>query len=166
MSLRVAEEACKASPPHSGPRRALWHTAPDCGCTYACEEVMLRPRPVASGMADLADRVLPLRGVGTEALPDSRHMAFYLGAGSAIGWHADDEPIFGPSDEPRAIVSLSLGATRTFRFRRRGGSKRKAQEVELPARGLCTMEGMFRSVVLHSVARAREWRCGPRACLT
>ena len=36
---------------------------------------------------------------------------------SCVGWHSDDEPVFGESDA-KLIVSVSLGSSAVFRWRR------------------------------------------------
>ena len=33
----------------------------------------------------------------------------YAGSGSLIRWHSDNEPLFGPQNSPKLIVSLGLG---------------------------------------------------------
>ena len=44
---------------------------------------------------------------------------YYRDGRDAMGWHADDEPELDPESP---IASLSLGASRTFRLRPRGGA--------------------------------------------
>ena len=51
----------------------------------------------------------------------------YRGGRDCVGWHADDEPIFG--GDP-VVASLSFGASRTFRLRRKADRKVK-REFEL-----------------------------------
>ena len=43
----------------------------------------------------------------------------YAGPGSFIRWHSDNEPLFGPPNQPKLIVSLSLGNFVEFKVRRR-----------------------------------------------
>ena len=35
-----------------------------------------------------------------------------------MGWHCDDEPLFGECGEAKLIVSVSLGSSAVFRWRR------------------------------------------------
>ena len=43
----------------------------------------------------------------------------YSGPSSCIRWHRDNEPLFGPQNEPKLIVSMSLGNSVEFKVRRR-----------------------------------------------
>ena len=43
----------------------------------------------------------------------------YSGPSSCIRWHSDNEPLFGPQNAPKLIVSLSLGNSVEFKVRRR-----------------------------------------------
>ena len=35
-----------------------------------------------------------------------------------VGWHSDDEPLFGECGDAKLIVSVSLGSSALFRWRR------------------------------------------------
>ena len=43
----------------------------------------------------------------------------YAGSGAFIRWHSDNEPLFGPQNLPKLIVSLSLGNSVEFMVLRR-----------------------------------------------
>ena len=45
----------------------------------------------------------------------------FAGSGSHIRWHSDNEPLFGPQNSPKLIVSLSLGNSVEFKVRRASG---------------------------------------------
>ena len=72
----------------------------------------------------------------------------YRSGADCIGWHADDERGLGP-----VIASLSLGAARTFRVRRKDGGGRS---VGLPlAHGdLVVMWGRFQRDFKHALPRS------------
>lgn len=56
----------------------------------------------------------------------------YRDGNDSVGWHTDDEECFG---ENPIIVSLSVGATRTFKMKSKGpqnGASRPAQEKNKP----------------------------------
>ena len=46
----------------------------------------------------------------------------YAGPGSVIRWHSDNEPLFGPQNAPKLIVTMSLGNSVEFEVRRRASS--------------------------------------------
>ena len=62
---------------------------------------------------------------------------FYRDGQDAMGWHSDDEPELG--HEP-LVVSLNLGATRRFDFRRKGSS-RIEHSLDLDHGSLLVMRG-------------------------
>ena len=75
----------------------------------------------------------------------------YRSGADCIGWHADDERGLGP-----VIASLSLGAARTFRIRRKDGGGRGGRSVGLPlAHGdLVVMWGRFQRDFKHALPRS------------
>ena len=60
----------------------------------------------------------------------------YRSGADHIGWHADDERGLGP-----VIASLSLGATRVFRFRRKSGGGGGGRRGSGPRMDLTLMHG-------------------------
>ena len=42
-------------------------------------------------------------------MPTGVNLNQYAGSGSFIRWHGDNEPLFGPQNLPKLIISLSLG---------------------------------------------------------
>ena len=53
----------------------------------------------------------------------------YVGLGSHIPWHSDDESLFGPQNQSKLMVSLSSGHSAEFEVHRRASS-----DVRLPLR--------------------------------
>lgn len=84
----------------------------------------------------------------------------YRDGGDAVAWHADDEPALGPAP---VIASVSLGAPRRFRLRRRDGSL--ATEVTLGRGDLLVMGGDTQRLWVHCVPRTKAVT-GPRVNLT
>ena len=56
---------------------------------------------------------------GKKDVPAGVNLNQYAGSGSFIRWHSDNEPLFGPQNLPKLIVSLSLGNPVEFMVRRR-----------------------------------------------
>lgn len=77
---------------------------------------------------------------------------FYRDGQDAMGWHSDDEAELGP--EP-LVVSLNLGATRRFDFRRKGTS-RIEHSLELRHGSLLVMRGPTQHYWQHQIARTRK----------
>jgi len=84
----------------------------------------------------------------------------YRDGGDAVAWHADDEPALGPAP---VIASVSFGAPRRFRLRRRDGSL--TSEVTLGHGDLLIMGGETQRSWLHCVPRTKAI-VGPRINLT
>jgi alkylated DNA repair dioxygenase AlkB len=74
-----------------------------------------------------------------------------------MGWHSDDEPELGTQP---VIASLSLGAERRFRFRRRRARGELTQpgdtvELVLPHGSLLRMAGATQQLYRHDLPRMR-----------
>lgn len=85
----------------------------------------------------------------------------YRNGDDKVGWHADDEPIFGPTP---VIASLSFGTARTFRLRRKDRTGSPFDE-ELTAGSLLVMRGDTQLAYEHCVPR-RARVVGERINLT
>ena len=75
--------------------------------------------------------------------------------GSFIRWHGDNEPLFGPQNSPKVMVSLSLGNSVEFMVRRR------ARRVMFPLRFGWTMVTFWSWMVwpTRSMSIARRLGC-------
>ena len=51
-------------------------------------------------------------------MPTAANLNLYRGWKSCVGWHCDDEPLFGKYGDAKLIVSVSLGNFALFRWRR------------------------------------------------
>ena len=56
---------------------------------------------------------------GKKDVPTRVNLNQYAGSGSYIRWHSDNEPLFGPQNSPKLIVSLSSANSVEFMVRRR-----------------------------------------------
>jgi alkylated DNA repair dioxygenase AlkB len=81
----------------------------------------------------------------------------------SIGWHADDEPVLGPTRDV-VIASLSLGARRRFVMKRRDDPNNR-HEWSLGEGDLLIMGPGCQSDWLHSVPKTAK-PVGPRLNLT
>ncbi|MCP9833567.1 MULTISPECIES: alpha-ketoglutarate-dependent dioxygenase AlkB [unclassified Cyanobium] len=116
---------------HAMPRLTCWMADPGCGYRY-------------SGLENTIESWTPLisairRRVAAAADQEfnSLLLNYYRNGRDAMGWHADDEPELDPD---ACIVSLSLGASRTLRFRPRQRDTAPTLAVELGHGDLLLMD--------------------------
>lgn len=95
---------------HPVPRLTCWLGDP--GCAYRYSGLLETPEPWTAPLGQLRERLVEALGVEFNSLLLNR----YRDGRDRMGWHADDEPEL-VADHP--IASLSLGATRSLRFRPR-----------------------------------------------
>ena len=53
-----------------------------------------------------------------EEVPNAVNLNFYRGWRSCVGWHSDDEPLFGECSDAKLIASVSFGSSAVFRVAR------------------------------------------------
>ena len=72
----------------------------------------------------------------------------YFGRNTPLGWHSDNERLHGSIDEPYAILSLSMGCSRTFSIR---PTNRRSDETHLLMThgDLLSMNGLFQKLYQH-----------------
>ena len=96
----------------------------DCLCSYKYGHgAAVRPQTndaIWRGVIGLWGRVAPLLSpwCGRRELPTGVNLNRYSGPSSCIRWHSDNEPLFGPQNSPKLIVSMSLGNSVEFKVRR------------------------------------------------
>jgi alkylated DNA repair dioxygenase AlkB len=137
------------------PRLVAWYG--DADALYRYSGLTHEPLLWTPLLADIRQRVQqqvgqPLNG----AL-----LNFYRDGQDAMGWHSDDERELG---QQPLVVSLNLGATRRFDFRRKGTS-RIAHSIALEHGSLLVMSGPTQHYWQHQIARTRKVRA-PRLNLT
>ena len=93
---------------HPLPRLTCWMA--DAGCDYRYSGLQQDPQPWLPSLLELREQLSELAGHPLNSLL----LNLYRDGGDAMGCHADDEPELDPK---AAIVSLSLGAGRTLRFK-------------------------------------------------
>ncbi len=76
----------------------------------------------------------------------------YRGGQDGVGWHADDEPTQGINP---VIASVSLGATRKFRFRRTDNHALKT-ELMLEHGSLVMMQGETQHFWQHEIPKTKK----------
>ena len=109
------------------PRRSYetaWVTpGHDCLCPCFCGRgAPIRPQTddaIWDGVIDLWSRVAPLLSpwCARENVPTGVNLNWHSSSGSCIPWHSDNESLFGPPNQPKLMVSMSLGHSVEFQVR-------------------------------------------------
>ena len=94
-------------------------------------------------------------------MPTGVNLNRYSGSSSYIRWHSDNEPLFGPQNAPKLIVSMSLGNSVEFKVRR--GRSSVPSLITLDHGDLLVMDGLTQSEYVHCTASGLQ---GPRVNLT
>lgn len=96
----------------------------DTGTAYAFSGGGVSARPWTPALEELRERLVKYTGLVSNYVLVNH----YRDGADCIGWHADDERDLGASP---VVLSLSLGATRDFQFRRRGEAVRETETITL-----------------------------------
>ena len=127
------------------PRLTVWYGEPDTAYRYSGVERRATPWPPL--LRDLAGRVAIATGWRFNYVLVNR----YRDGNDMLGWHADDEPDLGAMP---VIATLSVGAERTLRIRKRQGGASIARTL---AHGsLLLMWGRSQRDYKHCVPRTKK----------
>ena len=125
------------------PRRTAWVGEP--GAAYAYSGVRREPAPWPAALIAVRAALETTTG----ARFNSALLNLYRDGRDSMGWHADDEPELGPAP---VIASLSLGAERRFRLRRRADHT-DARALLLTPGSLLLMHGDLQTHWLHAIPK-------------
>jgi alkylated DNA repair dioxygenase AlkB len=114
--------------------------------------VELRAKPWPTFLCNLRNQVQNQTGHCYQVVIGNH----YRSAQDSIGYHADDEPTLGPKP---AIASISLGATRSFKMKRKEG--RKSFSYDLSHGDLLLMLPGCQESWVHAVPKSTR-SCGVR----
>ncbi|WP_217474957.1 alpha-ketoglutarate-dependent dioxygenase AlkB family protein [Stutzerimonas stutzeri] len=128
------------------PRLVAWYG--DAEARYRYSGLVHEPIPWTPLLGELRERVQAEVGAQLNGVL----LNLYRDGQDAMGWHSDDEPELGR--EP-LVVSLNLGATRRFDFRRKGSS-RIEYSLALENGSLLVMRGPTQHYWQHQIARTRK----------
>ena len=99
-------------------------------------------------------------GVVRRNVPTGVNLNQYAGPGSHIRWHSDNEPLFGPQNLPKLIISLSSGHSVVFQVRRAPGDVPSSISLD---HGDILMDGLAQLEYEHCTVSGLQ---GPRVNLT
>ncbi|HAQ87230.1 MAG TPA: alpha-ketoglutarate-dependent dioxygenase AlkB [Pseudomonas sp.] len=137
------------------PRLVAWYG--DADAHYRYSGFTHEPLAWTPLLADIRQRVQQQVGQRLNGVL----LNYYRDGQDAMGWHSDDERELG---QQPLVVSLNLGATRRFDFRRKGAS-RIEYSISLEHGSLLVMSGLTQHYWQHQIARTRKVRA-PRLNLT
>jgi alkylated DNA repair dioxygenase AlkB len=141
---------------HWQPRLSAWYG--DAGCAYSYSGRRFEPLPWNDTLLQIKQDI----ELATSHRFNSVLLNLYRDEHDSMGWHSDDEPELGAQP---VIASLSLGATRTFRFRHRRKKTVKPLALALTDGSLLVMAGDTQRCWRHAVDKQKE-PAGVRVNLT
>lgn len=141
---------------HLQPRLSAWYG--DADTMYAYSGVVLDPHPWTDALLRIKRDIEDATGHRFNSVL----LNLYRDGNDSVGWHSDAEPELGKMP---VIASLSLGETRTFRFRHRCCKEMKPLSIALTDGSLLLMAGPTQRFWQHTVVKERRL-CGPRINLT
>jgi len=140
----------------ASPRLSCW--IGDRGTGYTYSRTRFEPRPWPPALAALRPRVeAACQARFNQTRFNSVLVNLYRDGNDSMGWHSDDEPELGAQP---VIASLSLGAERCFRFRRRLPRGVRATPADtlrlpLPHGSLLCMAGRTQHLYRHDLSKTR-----------
>eukprot|EP00930_Biecheleria_cincta_P047810 TRINITY_DN3320_c0_g1_i1.p1 TRINITY_DN3320_c0_g1~~TRINITY_DN3320_c0_g1_i1.p1 ORF type:complete len:417 (-),score=67.88 TRINITY_DN3320_c0_g1_i1:81-1280(-) len=161
------------------PRRTIFTVSqPGCRCLYKYSGVKVAPEVEPEFLAHIRRTCAELAGL--KEPPNCCNINLYRDGMDSVGWHSDDEELFEGAYNDVCILSLSLGAARTFQIKPQQPRRAAAGEcddwqsarygpatasVKVGHGDLCTMEGRFQRHYLHAVNKEPQVK-EPRINLT
>ena len=149
-------------------RKGSYHTAwavpcySSCSCSYAYghgpaigPHTGKRCWPLLAGVwRAIAPLMKPWCAEGD--LPTAANLNLHRGWNSCVGWHCDDEPLFGEYGDAKLIVSVSLGDSAVFRWRRQSCPADEGHLCCLGHGDILVMDGQCQDEFLHRTDPCRE----------
>ena len=130
------------------PRLTAWYGDP--GCVYTYSRITMEPCAWIEPLLAIKSKVDALCGLSFNSVL----LNWYRDGADAMSWHSDDEPELG--DSP-VIASVSLGAQRVFKIRRKPHQKGNASlSVPLADGSVLVMAGTTQRDYEHALARTAK----------
>ena len=82
-------------------------------------------------------------------VPTAANLNLYRGLHSRVGWHCDDEPLFGGAGCSKLIVSLSFGSTALFKWKGKSCPDGDASSCYLGHGDILVMDDQCQDEFLH-----------------
>ena len=140
---------------HDVPRLNAWYGDRD--CSYSWSGIQMSPMEWTPTLSSIRQRVIELAGEEFNSVLAN----LYRDGSDKVDWHADDEQVLGLTP---VIASVSFGASRKFRLRRKDRS-RTATDIVLDSGDVLVMRGPTQQLWEHQVPRSKMVTA-PRVNLT
>lgn len=140
------------------PRKTAWMVSDPCTCVYRYGSIEVPPQTYPPWMLQIMGVMMPLCGLpNMQQWPTCCNLNLYQDGGMSVGWHSDDERLFQGKFQDIRIISLSLGAARTFELRANWPEEGEQPlcKMTLGDGDLATMEGMLQKHFQHRVPKER-----------
>ena len=82
-------------------------------------------------------------------MPTAANLNLYRGWKSCVGWHCDDEPLFGKCGDAKLIVSVSLVTFALFKWKRQCCPDDEGGSCRLDHGDILVMDGQCQDEFLH-----------------
>lgn len=138
------------------PRLMSWHGDPE--SRYSYSGLTLAPNAWTPTLSRIRQDIEEATGHRFNSVL----LNLYRNERDSMGWHSDDEPELGPDP---VIASLSLGETRTFRFKHKTNAAQKPISLDLTDGSLLLMAGTTQRHWLHGIGKETRSKA-PRINLT
>ena len=89
-------------------------------------------------------------------VPTAANLNLYRGGNSCVGWHRDDELLFGEFGEAKLIVSVSLGTQALFKWKGKSCPSNGGRSCWLDHGDILVMDGRCQDKFLHRTDPCRE----------
>ena len=89
-------------------------------------------------------------------VPTAANLNHYPGWNSCVGWHRDDEPLFGEFGEAKLVVSVSYGRSAVFKWKGQSCPDNEAQLCWLGHGDILVMDGQCQDEFLHCTDPGRD----------
>ena len=89
-------------------------------------------------------------------VPTAANLNLHREWNSCVGWHRDDEPLFGKCGDAKLIVSVSLGSSAVFRWKRQSCPDDDGHVCRLGHGDILDMDGQCQDEFLHRTDPGRE----------
>ena len=137
----------------NGSYHTAWSVHPFSSCSDACghcpaigPQTGERCWPLLAGVWRGIAPLMKARCGGGE-MPTAAN--FYRRWRSCVGWHSDDEPLFGECGDAKLIVSVSFGSSAVFRWRRQSCPSDEGHFCWLDHGDILVMDGQCQDEFLH-----------------
>ena len=82
-------------------------------------------------------------------MPTAANLNRYRGGRSHVGWHSDNEPLFGERREAKLNVSVSFGTQAPFKWKGKFGPDSDVSSCWLGHGDILVMDGQYQDVLHH-----------------